>query len=88
MDGLAPLADGGTALKARVTAPPEGGKANRALVALLAREWRLPKGAVEVVAGASSRHKILRLAGEPGALSARLEAWLDALLDEAGLAEK
>ena len=81
---MAPLADRRTALKVRVTAPPEGGKANRALVALLAREWRLPKGAVQVVAGASSRHKILRLAGEPGALSARLEAWLD----EAGLAEK
>jgi uncharacterized protein YggU (UPF0235/DUF167 family) len=36
-------ADGALWLKARVTSPPEGGKANKALVALLSRSIRHPK---------------------------------------------
>ena len=42
----------------------------------LAWEWRLPKGAFEIVAGRSARSKILVIAGEPAALEARLVAWL------------
>lgn len=74
--GLAGLADGGLALTARVTAAPEGGKANAALIALLAKTWRLPKGAFEIVAGRSDRNKTLRIAGDAAALRARLENWL------------
>ena len=36
-------------LRVRVTEPPEGGKANRALIKLLARTWRLPATSMEVV---------------------------------------
>jgi uncharacterized protein YggU (UPF0235/DUF167 family) len=75
-------ADGEVALKVRVTAPPEGGKANAALVALLAKAWRLPKGAIAVAAGASGRNKVLRVAGEPAALRDRLERWLAGFGDE------
>lgn len=79
IDGAVELAGGKAALKLRVTAPPEAGKANAAVIALLAREWGLPKGAIEVAAGASSRNKVLRVAGEPAALEARLRRWLDGL---------
>ncbi len=76
LGGLAALAGGGVALRARVTAVPEGGKANAALIALLAKTWRLPKGAFEIVSGRSDRNKTLLIAGEPESLEARLAAWL------------
>ena len=50
-------------LKVRVTAPPEDGKANAALIALLAKSWRLPKSAFAIVAGDTSRLKRIRIAG-------------------------
>jgi uncharacterized protein YggU (UPF0235/DUF167 family) len=62
--GLVRAADGGLALKVLVTAPPEDGKANAALVALLAREWRLPKRAITLVAGAADRNKRLHIAAD------------------------
>ena len=45
-------------LKAAVTAPAEDGKANRAVIELLAAEWRLPKSAFEVMRGATARDKV------------------------------
>ena len=68
-------AAGATAFKVSVTAPPEGGKANAALIALLAKAWRVPKTGIEVVAGAASRNKRLALAGDGPALAARIAAW-------------
>ena len=44
-------------LLVRVTAPPADGKANDAVVALLAKTLGTPRGAVQVVRGASSRTK-------------------------------
>ena len=75
LGGLAALADGGVALKARVTAVPEGGKANAALIALLAKTWHLPKGTFEIVSGRSDRNKTLLIAGHPASLEAKLAAW-------------
>lgn len=79
VDGLAAAADGTPALKARVTARPEAGKANAALIALLARSWRLPKSAFEITSGHSGRNKVLRVAGDPAELKARLETWLSGI---------
>lgn len=76
LGGPVALADGGVALKAWVTAPPEGGKANAALIALLAKTWRLPKGAFEIVSGHNGRNKTLLVAGDPAGLEARLQAWM------------
>ena len=76
LGGLTALADGGTALMARVTAAPEGGKANAALIALLAKSWRLPKGSFEIVAGRGSRNKTLLIAGDAAHLEEKLGAWL------------
>ena len=70
--------DGRAALKVAVTAPPEGGKANAALVALLGKRWRLPKSAFEIVAGATDRRKTLLLRGDAASLHAIVAAYLAA----------
>lgn len=52
----------GAALKVRVAAPPEGGKANREVLALLAE--RLGPGvAATLVSGASAPSKVVELRG-------------------------
>ena len=53
----------GLALKAYVTAPPEGGKANDALVALLAKALGVAKGRVRIVRGHRGRKKLVRIEG-------------------------
>ncbi|MCX7361106.1 MAG: DUF167 domain-containing protein [Alphaproteobacteria bacterium] len=53
----------GTSIKASVTAAPEDGKANAAVIALLAEEWRLPRSVFAVVRGAQARDKVLLDAG-------------------------
>lgn len=45
--------------KVKVTAPPEKGKANEAVVELLADYFRVPKRAVNIVAGKTARVKII-----------------------------
>jgi uncharacterized protein (TIGR00251 family) len=53
----------GDALKVRLTSPPVEGAANEALVKLLAATFGIPQSAVTIVAGASSRSKVVELAG-------------------------
>jgi uncharacterized protein (TIGR00251 family) len=53
----------GEALKVRVTAPPEAGRANRAVVELLASVLKLKKAAVTIAGGAASAHKRVAIAG-------------------------
>ena len=50
-------------IKIAVTAPPVDGEANAAVIELLAKSLGIAKSAIEVVAGASSRRKTLRIAG-------------------------
>ena len=64
------------ALKAAVTAPAEDGKANKAVIELLAAEWRLPKSAFEVMRGATARDKVVSIAGEPASLADRIGQWM------------
>lgn len=71
-------AEGRAALKAAVTAAPEDGRANAALIELMAREWKLPKSAIALLRGAADRRKALLIAdADPDALLARLSALLD-----------
>jgi hypothetical protein len=49
--------------KVRVAAAPEGGKANAALVRLLAATLAVPARDVEIVSGHASRDKIVALRG-------------------------
>jgi len=53
----------GDALKVRLAAPPVEGRANEALIAFLAHWLDVRKSQVEIVAGATSRHKIIRVIG-------------------------
>ena len=53
----------GETLRVRVTAPPVEGRANRALVRLLAKRLGLPRGAVHVVTGQTSRSKVVAIDG-------------------------
>jgi uncharacterized protein (TIGR00251 family) len=61
-------------LAVRVSAPPESGKANAAVIKLLAKRWRVPRSELEVVSGAGARRKVVLIHGPPEALIARLEA--------------
>ena len=47
----------------RVGAPPERGKANEAVLALLAEVLAVPRSSVVLVSGGGSRDKIVELAG-------------------------
>ena len=53
----------GTALKVRLQAPPVDGKANAELCRFLGEALGLPKGAVTLGRGASSRQKIVEITG-------------------------
>jgi len=74
IDGFEVNAAGETHLKARVTAVPEKGKANKALIELVAKSLGLPKSSVTVVSGDTARQKILRIDGDPEDLMKRLES--------------
>ena len=56
-----PGPDGGFEIRVRVTAPPERGKANREVVKLLARELGIAPNTLEIVRGAGSRRKTIRI---------------------------
>jgi uncharacterized protein (TIGR00251 family) len=73
--GCVPDTDGSAALKVAVTAVAEDGKANQAVIALLARTWHLPRSSLSLVHGASARNKRLHLAGNPAELQARISQW-------------
>jgi len=65
----------GERLKVRVAAPPEGGRANRAIERLIAAALGVAPRSVSVVAGAGSAEKQVRIeappAGAPGVLLGR-----------------
>ena len=72
IDGWATAANGSRHLKARVSVPPEDGKANAALIVLLAKFFAVSKSVVTIVGGATTRQKLVEVAGENAVLTARL----------------
>jgi uncharacterized protein len=61
------------ALKISLTTPPTDGRANQALIALLAQRLNIPRASIELLAGHTSRSKTLRLTGiTPAEAEARL----------------
>lgn len=64
--------DGAAVLRLRVTAVPDRGKANAAVIALLARALGVPKSAITLVSGETARLKSVRIAGDPEVLAATL----------------
>ena len=51
------------ALRVRIAAVPVEGAANQELIKLLAKSFKLPQKAVEIVSGAASKNKIVRIQG-------------------------
>jgi hypothetical protein len=73
IDGWAKDAAGNEHLKVRLRAAAEGGKANAALVDLVAKSLAVPRSAVAISSGAKARLKIIRVAGDPKLLTEQLE---------------
>jgi uncharacterized protein YggU (UPF0235/DUF167 family) len=63
-------------LRIRVKAVPDKGKANAAVIALLARALGVPKAAVTLVSGDTARLKTVAIAGDPAELEQRLRPLL------------
>ncbi len=59
-----------------VTAPPDGGKATKAVVALIAKALSCPKSKIDVVRGMTSRHKLLAVPVSEQAL----QNWIEQLV--------
>ena len=66
-------AAGAVRLAARVRAVPEAGKANAALIALLAKTLKLPKSRLSLVAGDTQRVKTIRIQSASADLVAALD---------------
>lgn len=75
IDGVAADAGGIPHFKAQVTAAPEKGKANQALVKMLAKEWGVAKSDIEVVQGQTARNKTLLIRGDGRALAETMTDW-------------
>lgn len=75
--GLHVAADGAVSLAVKVTAPPDKGKANKAVIETLARATGTPKSMFSLVAGETERNKTLLVTGNPAAL----EAWIAAKMN-------
>lgn len=72
IDGLAADASGEPYLRVRVSAVAEKGKANDAVLKLLARTWRMPRSAFAVASGETGRTKLVTVSGDPDRLMADL----------------
>jgi len=75
---IAGVLEDGT-LRVRVSAPPVEGKANAALVQLLAKVLAVRANRIEIVAGQSGLDKILSILElSPEEVQARIQAWIRA----------
>jgi len=67
-------------LKVAVTAPPEKGKANAALIALLAKRLGLAKSRLSIASGTAHREKTIRIEDDPLEIAERLRGTLEDLV--------
>jgi uncharacterized protein (TIGR00251 family) len=74
IDGIETLANGKSVLKVRVRAIAEGGAANAAVIGTLSDVLRVPKSAIRVLSGTTSRHKQIAIDGDPKRLGEALRA--------------
>lgn len=67
----------GNALKIRLTSPPVDGAANKLCREFLADLFDVPRSAVEIVSGETSRHKRVRIAcADPERLCRLVDSWI------------
>ena len=72
IDGFETRDDGATVLRVRVSAVPDKGKANTAVIAVLANALGVPKSMITLLTGDTSRLKTLHVSGDPDGLAAAL----------------
>jgi uncharacterized protein (TIGR00251 family) len=72
IEGFEALADGTEVLRIRVAAVPDRGKANAAVIALLAKALGVPKSAIAVISGETARLKTVRIDMDADILAAAL----------------
>jgi uncharacterized protein len=53
----------GDAIKLALTAPPVEGRANHAVIEFFAELFEIPHSSVTIASGATSRNKVIRIAG-------------------------
>lgn len=70
VSGLYIASDGAVSLAVKVSAPPDKGKANKAVIETLARASGLPKSAFQLVSGETDRNKTLLITGNPAGVEA------------------
>jgi uncharacterized protein len=75
IDGWATASDGTSHLKARVRAAPESGKANAALIELIAKMLGVSRSSVAITGGGKARLKTVAIAGDTSTLAARLKTF-------------
>ena len=86
VDGFSFDSAGRSFIKLRVTETAKKGKANDAVIKLLAREWQMARSSLAIVAGATNRNKKLEINGDPGMLSENLALWCEkAGISKAGM---
>lgn len=79
IEGIVREADGSKMLKVAVNAPPDDGKANKEVLALLAKTMGVAKTRLSLVSGATARRKIVRLEAADAVLLMRLNEWTNTL---------
>ena len=72
VSGMVAIAGGRQAVAARVRAVPENGKANLALIQLLAKFLGVAKSKIEIISGTKSRLKTVRVSGDQPQAVARI----------------
>ena len=78
LDGFEAGADARFRLKLRVTAVPDKGAANAAVIALLAKTLRCPKSAIRIIRGQQAREKQIAIDAERATIETALKAALKA----------
>ena len=76
--GLHLASDGAVSLAVKVTAVPDKGRANKAVIETLAKACRMPKSAFELVSGETDRTKTILVTGNPAALEALIAGKVNA----------
>ena len=76
--GLHTAADGAVSLAVRVTAPPDKGKANRAVIEVIASAAGIARSNLSLVAGETDRNKTLLVTGNQAAIEALIASLVTA----------
>jgi len=82
INGVVADAQGNGVLRIAVTAVPEQGRANKAMIKLLAKSWRIPKTSLSLIRGDKDRNKVLNVDGDINKRYADLLIWARELLKE------